>query len=448
MENRLDPTPHLERFESYENACREFRWQIPERFNIASAICQRHDDAVTRIAVSDVRLGGINTYTFGGLDFLSDKFARTLSQSGISQGDSVAVGIRPSAALAIAHLGVLKLGAIVVPFSISWNEKRLQHAIDDSRALAVVFDESDSGVGRAMARRAPNLRSQFVVRNLRPENASSEFKDFWTEIDRSSSDFLPVEGDARAAAFIFYVESQGEIIGIVHSHRSAIGQLASFEVFNDDGLNTEKVFWVAGDWCSPGALLGVIYPAWWYGCSVVAGRADDGGGVLRLMEQCDATNVFIPAVPINAFAEWETNNQISTGLKVRTVVSESRERSQYYVNSDPSITLNEVYGRPETGWIYGKCERMFPTTSGSVGRPIPGRTIEIVDETGKSLAPGQTGNIAVHNSDPGLFLRYQRETAFTAASFVGDWFLTGDVGYKSGDGELYTSPSPSVVGAG
>ena len=98
--NAVDPTPNLKRFSSYEQACREFRCQIPQRFNIGAAICRRQPDAVTRIALHDVKKGGINTYTFGGLDFLSDKFATLLSESGVSQGDAVVVVLPASAALA------------------------------------------------------------------------------------------------------------------------------------------------------------------------------------------------------------------------------------------------------------------------------------------------------------------------------------------------------------
>src|SRR4029453_14197437 len=100
----MDPTPHLERFETYDQAFREFKWIIPERFNIACAICRRHPDAITRVALKEVREAGINTYPFGALDFLSDKFAMALSESGIKQGDSVAVMLAQSAALAVAHL--------------------------------------------------------------------------------------------------------------------------------------------------------------------------------------------------------------------------------------------------------------------------------------------------------------------------------------------------------
>src|SRR6185295_13449799 len=158
-----DPTPHLERFESYEQACREFQWLIPERLNIATSICRRHPDAVTRIALSDVKAGGVNTYTFGGLDFLSDKFATALRESGINEGDSVAVVLPQSAALAVAHLGALKIGAVVVPLSERSSTAFLDHALANSGAKAIVIDESIYDALESRARDAVYPATRFVV---------------------------------------------------------------------------------------------------------------------------------------------------------------------------------------------------------------------------------------------------------------------------------------------
>ena len=440
MENRTDPTPRLERFESYERARREFRWLIPQHLNIASATCRRHADAVTRIALSEVKEGGINTYTFGGLDFLSDKFAMALSESCIGPRDSVAVVLPPSAALAIAHLGALKTGAVVVPLSMTSAAELLEHALADSAARALVVEESIYGVVEAVARSLPNLASRFVVRDLRPAVRSAEVKDFWSEVDRASSDFDAVETDANSPAFIFYVESQGEINGLVHSHRSVIGQLAAFEMFNDVEDKSESVFWTAGDWSSPGVAMGVLYPAWWYGCSIVASNSEDQASVLRIMEQCDVTNVLIPSSPSKALAESEPQPGEGTFLKVRTVVAEAQRWPDYLVNSDPSKTLNEVYSRLETGWIFGRCERWFATPPGSAGRPVPGRWIEIIDQTGNVLQANEKGNIGVNRSDPGLFTGYQNDPARTLAAFIADWYLIGDSAYKDEDGYLFFSP--------
>ncbi|MEK6284205.1 MAG: AMP-binding protein [Acidobacteriota bacterium] len=436
-----DPTPHLERFEGYEQACREFCWAIPPRLNIASAICRKHADAVARIAIHDVKHAGANTYTFGGLDFLSDKFAAALSESGITPGDSVAVILPQSAALAVAHLGVLKIGAVVVPLSMSAGLGLLEYALTDCRAKAVVVDESIYGrVGTS--RHLPNPASCFIVRDDRPANASSGHRDFWSEVDRGSSDFDDVQTDANSTAFIFYVESQGEITGVVHSHRSVIGQFTAFEMFFNAGHEADSVFWTPDDWSSPAAVLGVLYPAWWYGCSLVASTCEGRGNALRLMERFEVTHAFVPSSTLKMLAESDPEPDERSELKLQTVVSERVQLPEYWANSDSSVTVNEVYGKPETGWIAGMCDRWFKTAvGGSVGRPAPGRLIEIIDESGNVLPPLNAGRIAVHKSDPALFSAFHNAQKRTAAAFIGDWFLTGDAGYKNEDGDLYILPN-------
>ena len=425
----MDPTPHLERFESYEQACREFRWVIPEQFNIGSAICRRHADAVTRIALKEVKEAGINTYTFGGLDFLSDKFAMALSQAGTNQGDSVAVMLPQSAALAVAHLGVLKTGAVLVPLPMGAEAALLEHAILDSGATAVVVDESIYG---KVEEYLSHLESRFVLRDLRPDATSSDVKDFWTEVDRASSDFEAVQTDPNSMAFIFYIESEGKPTGVVHSHRSLIGQLVAFDMFM--GTEAEAVFCTANDWSSVSASLGVLYPAWWYGCSIVAGTSDDHDSVLRLIEKGAVTHALIPVSRLNTLIEFGPQLRQQFDLKLRTIVCERLPEER--VSNDPGVTLNDVYGQPETGWIVGRCERWFKTRIGSMGRPAPGRSIEVIDKTGNVLPPREAGRVAIHKSDPALFSEFHNAPQRTAESFIGDWFLTGDVGQKNEDGDL------------
>src|SRR5437764_8415026 len=90
---------------------------ISESFNLAEAICRRHADSVTRVALLDVKRLAENCYTFGGLDYLSDKFASTLKECGITEGDVIAVILDQSAALVVAELSALKCGATVMPLS-------------------------------------------------------------------------------------------------------------------------------------------------------------------------------------------------------------------------------------------------------------------------------------------------------------------------------------------
>ncbi|HEY9500695.1 MAG TPA: hypothetical protein VIR01_03565, partial [Pyrinomonadaceae bacterium] len=74
---------------------------------------------------------------------------------------------------------------------------------------------------------------------------------------------------------------------------------------------------------------------------------------------------------------------------------------------------------------------------GSTGRSAPGRSLEVIDETGHIMPFGQEGTVAIHKSDPALFSELHNSRQSTAGCFIGDWFLTGDVGKKNEDGDLF-----------
>jgi acetyl-CoA synthetase len=436
-----DPTPHLERFESYEQARREFRWKIPQRFNIAAAICRRHADAPTRIALNEVKAAGINTYTFGGLDFLSDKFAIALTESGIEPGDSVAVRLPQSAALGVALFGALKTGALVVPLSMAVDSALLEHALADSVAKALVADESIYNAATAVALNLPTLKTQFVVRDLRPGAPGHDHTDFWSEIDRASSDFGGAETDADSAAFIFYVESRGRLTGVVHSHRSLIGRLTAFEMINNLEVDHNSVFWTSDDWSSANSTLGMIFPAWWYGCSVAAGAVRNQNGFSSFVMHAGVTHAFIRSAQLKAFGESNPELGERSEQKLQRVVSDgptSRESADW-AKRELGVTICEVYSKPETGCLASECERWFPKQAGSAGRPAPGHSVEIIDDRGVVLPPGKIGRIAVHKSDPALFLRYNNDPEGTSAAMSRDWVVTGDTGYTDGDGNLHAS---------
>ena len=405
---------------------------IPERFNIASAICRRHSDAPSRIALQEVKEAGINTYTFGALDFLSDKFAVALSHAGVNQGDSVAVMLPQSAALAVAHLGILKCGAVLVPLATAADAAFIRQAMADSGTTTLVVDESLSDrVGDF--RSLPYLGPRFVVRDLRPDARISVDKDFWTEVDRASSDFEAVQTDPSSKAFIFYDAVEGKPAGVVHSHRSLIGQLGAFEMFMEPQANS--VFWTANGWSAATTLLGLMYPGWWYGCAIVACTPEKPEGELGLLKRAAVTHALISSSSLNLVAEFDSRSEEE--VKLRKVVCEDLPWPEHRLNDDVGFTLNCVYGRPETGWIVGRSERWFKTKPGFTGRSAPGSSLEVIDETGHIMPPGQEGTVAIHKSDPALFSEFHNSPPRTAGCFIGDWFLTGDVGKKNEDGDLF-----------
>lgn len=439
-----DFTPHLARFQSYERARRDYRLTLPERFNLAAAICKRHQDAVTRVALHDVKLAASNTYTFGGLDYLSDKFATALAERGVTAGDVVAVILPPSARLLVAHLGALKLGSTVAPLSFSLPSEAIGFALQDSRTQAIVADYSRRSEIAAWTGNAPSVNAVFIAGDNREANqASGEAKSFWMEVHRASADFTAVETSAAAPAFIFYTaDADGSLRGIVHSHAALLGQLAAFEMCNNLDINDAAAFWLAGDGAATADLLGVIYPALWHGGTVVVKETNltTADEVFALLERYEITTAFFAPQQLDELVRTATRPRERYDLQLRTVVTcgnvVNRAHSDW-VSDALGAALNIAYGKPETGMIAASCARWFAAQPESAGRIVPGRNIEIIDARGEVLPAGQTGRVAVHRTDAALYLEYFDQPEQTAARFIGDWFITGDTGRKDEDDGLW-----------
>src|SRR5438105_4300800 len=84
-----------------------------------------------------------------------------------------------------------------------------------------------------------------------------------------------------------------------------------------------------------------------------------------------------------------------------------------------------------------------------MGRAIPGHDVAIVADDGRSLPDGQQGHVAVRRPDPVMFLGYWNNPAATAAKFVGEWLLTGDVARRDADGYFwYLGRGDDVITSG
>jgi acetyl-CoA synthetase len=87
--------------------------------------------------------------------------------------------------------------------------------------------------------------------------------------------------------------------------------------------------------------------------------------------------------------------------------------------------------------VVSNCAEIMDVKPGSMGRPVPGHRVAIVDDNGKELPVGEAGTIAVRRPDPVMFLEYWRNPQATADKFRGDFLMTGDQGVMDDDGYLH-----------
>ncbi|HXG93370.1 MAG TPA: AMP-binding protein [Blastocatellia bacterium] len=246
---------------------------MPDRFNIADAICRRHLDAVTRLAIVEVKAAGANTYTFGAVSFLSDKFANVLAAHGLRQGEAVAIILPPSASLAVAHFGALKAGAAVVPLSLNLEPSNIQYALRETAARAIIISEPSLQNLEAMISSIQSLEIVFVDSDCREV---SRGLDFWREVYGASSYYIAAEPGAETPAYFFYSNNlDGKVSTASYTHGSILTELEAIEATSGSIACSDAPVKIESDWATANCLIGELFAAWWRGCAVQANAQTD-----------------------------------------------------------------------------------------------------------------------------------------------------------------------------
>ena len=101
------------------------------------------------------------------------------------------------------------------------------------------------------------------------------------------------------------------------------------------------------------------------------------------------------------------------------------------------VVINEFYGQTEANLLVSNCAEIMEVRPGSMGRAVPGHTVDVVNDEGEVVPPGTVGEVAVKRPDPVMFLEYWRNPEATEGKFIGDWCRTGDLARKDEDGYFW-----------
>src|SRR5947199_10782192 len=167
----------------YAGLYRNFRMQVPARFNIATACCDRYADGSNRLALIYVDEDGAAARTsFDEIAGMSRRFANVLKADGLSRGDRVAVFLSQSLELPVAHLAAFRSGMISIPLFALFGEDALEFRLSNSEAKAIVTDEGGWEKIAKIRDRLPALRNVYVVSDKAPVGT----KLFWAALKSDS----------------------------------------------------------------------------------------------------------------------------------------------------------------------------------------------------------------------------------------------------------------------
>src|SRR5213593_4131133 len=178
---------------TYDELYRNFRWDIPTRFNMATACCDRHADGTNRLALIYVDEDGATTRTsFDEVAEMSRRFANVLKADGLVRGDRVAVFLSQSLELPIAHLAAFRSGLISIPLFALFGEDALEFRLANAEARAMITDEAGWEKLTKIRDRLPYLQDIYVTSGAVHAGA----KPFWTSIETASEEFTTVDTSA------------------------------------------------------------------------------------------------------------------------------------------------------------------------------------------------------------------------------------------------------------
>ena len=374
--------------ESYEQACAEHEWRVPERYNIAADACDKHPRGKPAM-VWERFDGATRELDWGELQDLSNQAAHLLRERGIAKGDRVAVVLPPTPEAAAIFFGTWKLGGILLSMSVLYGDEGIRHRLVDSTPKVLVTDAAN----------ADRFDASLVDELLVIDEGL---------LDGRPTDHIAEDTSADDPAQLYYTSgTTGMAKGIVHGHRYILGH-EEF-VYCHDVRDGER-FHGMGEWAWAAGISPLLGP-WRLGATQYVYQREGGFDPhkqLDFLSRHQVANVFTTPTAMRAMMAVEDAGE-RYPQRFRIVCSAGEPlnpeairwfREQY------GITVLDYYGLTES---YPLCANypFMEVREGSMGRPMPGWDVRILDEDEKPVEQGERGEICLRaRSNPHYPLGY------------------------------------------
>jgi len=432
---------------TYDELYESFRWQIPERFNMARSTCvDRAPGDLALVYVTES--GSVQRHTFGDMDDRSGRLANVLAGLGVGTGDRVAIYLPQSPEVPVVHIACWKLGAISVPLTTLFGPDALRQRVGDAAPKTFVCRHEDLDRARDVLGPLELGLTYLVVAasGTLPDDARS----FDDELAAASSDRACADTAATDPAFLSFTSgTTGPAKGALHCHRTLLGHLTGFQLPHWPMPTETDLAWTPADWAWMGGFMDILFPAWSFGVPVlaVAGRFD-AERAWRICGEHRVRITFLPPTALRMMRQTSTP-ELGQATALRSIGSGGERLGAdtlEWAREELGIVISEFYGQTEVNLVAGNCPAMFDPVPGSMGRAYVGHRLAVLGEDGMPVAAGDPGEICVSADDPGALLGYWNRPDATAEKLRDGWIRTGDIGVRDRDGFFwYESRADDVI---
>lgn len=425
---------------NYEKEYKNWKWDIPERYNIGYDVVDKHAISKNRNKVAlywEDADGESDRFTFGDMKNLTNKFGNALKKLGFKKGDRFLIRLPNIPEYHICFIGGVKIGAVPIPSSVTFRAHEIEYRLNDSGAKAVITTPRYIKEVNEIKDECPTLKHIIVVEDVEGDQLS------YSEMMKGSSTKLDIEPtNSDDMAFFCYTsdDTTGSPKGAVHLHRWVLGNDPSVLLWQQAKENDLIAHTGDLNWIFP-LGNGFLYPWRWGVSTLVYGGRFDPERWFELLEKYEVTILTSVPTAYRLFLTVKDAEKKYDLSKLRHCVSAGEPLNPEFIKKWKNRFDLDIYdgiGMTEI-MVYLSNFKGMKIKPGSYGRPQPGHICEIVDHDGKPVPKGEQGVLAIKQTDPGLFKEYWNKPDKTKESFKNGWFFTRDVLYQDDEGYYWFS---------
>jgi acetyl-CoA synthetase len=430
------------RLTSYEDECAAYTVQVPDRFNPVIDIIDRWAaEAPDDLALISLGPKGetVAEHTAAQLAAESRRAARALLELGVRKGDPVFIMLPRVPAWYAAMLGAIRIGVVVMPGTNQLTARDIAYRVNAADATVAITSADGAEKIDAIDTDMPSLRTRIAW------NASGRegWHDFDALLDEAGDGEVPESPTSREDPMILFFTSGTVSYAkmVMHPQSYGLGHIQTARHWHD--LRPGDRHWTVTDTGWAKAAWGGLFGQWHERATIVqvALGKPDADTILSIIRDAGITSFCAPPTLYRLLVQADLKAYDLSSLRHCTSAGEplNPEVIRAWKEGTGGLVVYDGYGQSETTVLVANY-RAVPVRPGSMGKPVPGWTVEVLDESGAPAPDDVVGGIAVKVTDPrpvGLFDGYHRDDAANEKAFRDGWYYTGDKAWRDSDGYFW-----------
>ena len=420
----------------------EIKFKNTEKFNFAfdivDGLAKTKPDKLAMLHISRDKTE--SRFTFKDMKKGSNQCANYFKSLGIKRGDRVLLVLKRHWQFWFAMLGLNKIGAIAIPATNQLQSHDFEYRIKAAgiSAMIITADGDTSHQAEAACETCPEIKTKILVNGSKDgwHDFNEEYSLYSTHFERK--DDSPCGDDLMLMFFTSGTTGYPKIA--MHSHKYALGHFITARYWHN--VDPNGIHFTISDTGWGKALWGKLYGQWMSETCVFVYDFDrfDANKILPMFKKYNITTFCAPPTMYRMFIKDDLSKFDLSSIQYATTAGEALNPEVFYqFQKATGLKVMEGFGQTETTLTIANLYGMEPKP-GSMGKPVPGYDIDIVDPDGNPVGVGESGEIVVRTDKfvpNGLFMGYYRDEEKTKEAWHDGIYHSGDVAWRDEDGNFW-----------